>query len=228
LPKHSCLKDSLGNDINLEECYVTVSEPETEILNIDPYQTLISPSGVEIVEITCPDEVDTLEVSEPSIIELPEGCTGIIDNHRLHGHQWDQDRKIKIYNELTPGVDEDEELMFKEPEAWDWQPTDKKPSRSTTDWLDEIETFGNEVIQSIYAKLVLGLILTSMALYCLCAPMSWPRCNCLIWMLRMLTNSTRQVIREIRRIQQDRRRPPDPLRPVEREMLSWSRRRGEI
>jgi len=44
----------------------------------------------------------------------------------LTGHQWDQDRKIAIYNELTPGVDEDKDLMFKEPEKWDWQPTRKE------------------------------------------------------------------------------------------------------
>jgi len=88
---------------------------ETEITDIEPYLTLVSPSETETLAITCNEDTENLEIDKPSIIELPEGCTGIINNHKIYGHPWNsEDRVIKHYNELTPEVDEDEDLMFQD------------------------------------------------------------------------------------------------------------------
>jgi len=105
LMKRSCLKETMQQGVDdIEECYDLIGTPETEIKNINPYLTLVSPIETETLAITCNDETDTINIDEPSIIELPEGCTGIIDNHKIYGHPWNSDNRIiKQYNELTQG-----------------------------------------------------------------------------------------------------------------------------
>jgi len=232
LTKQHCMRDIMNQEVDVEECYDPVEAPETEITDIEPYLTLVSPSETETLAITCNEDTENLEIDKPSIIELPEGCTGIINNHKIYGHPWNsEDRVIKHYNELTPEVDEDEDLMFQD-EDDDHHIQIKTKTNKIIPWLYDIESFGKDLIQSIYSKLILCLIAIFAVLYCLCAPMSWPRCNCCIWVVRMLMGTLRQINKEVRKIRSSRSTTrstqPDPLRPLERELINWDqRRRGE-
>jgi len=142
-----------------------------------------------------------ININRPSFIELPEGCTGTINDHKIYGHPWNTETQaVKIYNELTPGVDEDEGLLFKLEEEYPRKVQKKSKSAKSYSWYKDIEEFGRDLIKSVYLKLSLGLMAIFAVLYCLCAPMSWPRCNCCIWFTKTLWNMTTQVIRGLRQL----------------------------
>ena len=230
-----------------KECYSRTKVHQSQIIPYYDGRFLISPTNMEEIELQCPTGKFIQTIEEVTMVTVPKDCTAVTATHvipaSLKSKIVDLPEDWKPYNpkveieddvtikELTPLHDEEDQTieLFQKPRVIHHYnvekptPTDEGLLEEITAWL---ENFSGMEIQ-----ILCGVISSIVVLYCCCAPVSWPRCNCCIWCcqfswegIQAIIINFGQCIRSIRNLRARRRRTTvirsgeTELRPIEREM----------
>ena len=196
-----------------DECYEEHLIDKTELIPLGNGKVVITPFGEETISVLCADKKRTANISDIAIMEIPKGChietltalftTNALSPRKELGNEWepyvtepDDDPTSDLVGILTPELNEEPESLdptVKKLPTWKTRVL-KKPEESV--WNDLLTDIKNWSTQ--YEVQVAGIILLVIAtLYCICAPVSWPRCNCCVWFCKQGFTSVQAVTEQI-------------------------------